>query len=196
MKPWPRVDFKNLVHEVMQPQWGQSDLSIWGGQCVESELPAFLRQWPLEQLPYRIWEYASELIFEQGTLPQNAALLGRARLFGEGGDLELRREGVAFAWRFVGPAGVQPPAGDYGAQDYLATHPGVAFHRREETALLWGEKKEGQWVENRVGGAKLSYPGLLAWQRVQVHYRTFSLAGRVEFVWFTRLSEWKEGENG
>lgn len=196
MKPWPRVDFEKLVQEVRRSQCGRADLSIWGGHCAESELPTFLQGWPLAQMPYRIWEYASEVVFEENTLPQYVALLGRARLFGEGGDLELRRDGSAFAWRFVGSPSLQPPAEDYSAQDYWASHPEVTFHQREETTLLWGEWKNGQWAENRVGAATLNYPVSAKWQRVQVHYKTFSRAGQMEFVWFTGLSEWKEADNG
>jgi len=194
MKPWPRVNFEELVQGVTQSQCGQADLSIWGGRCAESDLPTFLRQWPLAQMPYRIWEYASEIAFEQDTLPRNVALLERARLFGEGGDLELRREGTAFTWRFVGPGGVQPPAGDYGAQDYWANHPEATFHQREEGALLWGKRDGAKWTDDRVGAATLTYPA--TGERVQVHYKIFSRAGCVEFVWLTGLSEWKEADNG
>jgi len=194
MKPCLCVNFEELVQEVTQSQRGQPDLSIWGGLCAESDLPTFLRQWPLAQMPYRIWEYASEIAFEQDTLPQNVALLERARLFGPGGDLEVRREGTTFAWRFVGPAGVQPPAGDYDAQDYWAKHPDATFHQREETALLWGKRDGEKWADDRVGAARLNYPA--TGERVQAHYRTFSRAGRVEFVWFADLREWKEADNG
>lgn len=194
MKPWPRVNFEELVQEVTQSQCRQADLSIWGGRCAECNLLEFLQKWPLAQMPYRIWEYASEIAFEQNTLPQNVALLERARLFGPGGDLELRRDGTAFAWRFVGSADVQPPAGDYGAQDYWAGHPQVTFQQREETALLWGKRDGGKWADDRVGAATLNYPATS--ERVQVCYKTFSRAGRVEFVWFTGLSEWKEADNG
>lgn len=194
MKPWPRVDFQKLVQEVTQSQCGQADLSIRGGRCAESDLLAFVRQWPPVQMPYRIWEYVSEIAFEKDSLPRNVALLERARLFGEGGDLELRRDGTGFAWRFIGPAGMQPPAGDYGAQDYWADHPQATFHQREETALLWGKRDGEKWADDRVGAATLKYPA--TGERVQVHYKTFSHSGRVEFVWFTRLSEWKEADNG
>jgi len=145
-------------------------------------------------MSYRIWEYVSEIAFEKETLPQNAALLERGRLFGSGGDLELRRDGATFAWRFIGPAGVQPPTGKCNAQDYWGSDPQAMFHQREETALLWGKRNGETWVEDRVGAARLNYPATD--ERVQIHYRTYSRAGRVEFVWLTSLSEWKEADNG
>jgi len=195
MKPWPRVDFKELVQGVRQPQWGAADLSIWGGRCAEGNLLAFVQQWPINQMPYRIWEYASEIAFERDALPQTVALLERARLFGEGGDLELRREGAEFAWRFIGPASVQPPIGN-GGQDYWADHPGETFYQREETALLWGKRNGSRWHDDRVGAARLEYPVPAEWSRLQIHYKTFSRAGQVEFAWFSGLSEWKEDDNG
>ncbi len=196
MTSWPRVDFDKLVQEVRQSQIGQAALSIWGGRCAESDLLTFIQQWPLDQIPYRIWEYASEVTFERKSLPKNVALLERGRLFGEGGDLEVRRDGQEFVWRFIGPAGVRPPAGDYGAQDYWADHSGATFYQRGETALLWGKRDGSRWYDDRVGAARLEYPAPSEWSRVQIAYWAFSRAGRVEFVWYTGLSEWKEDDNG
>ena len=191
MKPWPRVDFNKMVHEVRQSRCGQTDLSIWSGRCSENELRDFLQQWPLEQMPYRIWEYASEITFEMDTLPRNMALLERGRLFGEGGDLELRRDGAEFIWRFIGPAGVHPPIG-WSAENFWSTNPNATFYRRKETALLWGKRDGKHWHDNRVAAARLEYPVFADWPRVQIEYWAFSRGGRVEFVWYTKLSEWKE----
>ncbi len=196
MNPWTRVDFDKLVQEVKQSRCGKADLSIWGGRCTESDLQDFIRQWPLDRMPYRIWAYASEIAFGQDTLPPNVALLERGRLFGEGGDLEVRRDGGEFAWRFIGPAGVRPPTTNRPAEDFWSTHPDATFYRRRETALLWGKWDGNRWREDRVGAACLEYPAPAGWPRVQVEFWTFSRAGRVEFVWYTGLSEWKEDDNG
>ena len=194
------VDFATLVKEVQQPRYGRSDLSIWGGRCKEEDLLTFLQGWPLETIPYRIWEYVSEIEFDRDTLPNNPVLLERGRLFGEGGDLEIRRDGNTFLWRFIGPAGVRPPEGPYDARDFWATHSEeqthrqeeVRFHRREESVLLWGkfEPEKGRWEESRVGAARLEYPA--AGERIRLRYYAFSRAGRVEFVWFTGLEDDKE----
>lgn len=194
MTAWLRVDFRKLVEEVCQPQVGQADLSIFGGQCTESYLLKFLEQWDLAGMPFRVWEYASEVVFKKCTLPQNIVLLERGRIFGEGGDLMLRRNGTTFGWRFIGPASIKPPAGEYGMQDYWKNHPKVMFHQYNGTALLWGKWNGERWVEDRVAAAKLDYPAI--GQRIQLHYRVFSRAGQVEFVWYTGLSEWKEANHG
>jgi len=194
-----RVPLIELVQKVVHSsQWGKENLSIWGGYCDERDLLQFLQEWGLNSMPYRIWKYTSEIVFNQNKLPANIVLLQRGRLFGEGGDLEFRREGAGFRWRFIGPAGVQPPTGDYGKHDYWVTHRGVTFHCHEEMVLLWGQwnAEKGRWVEDRIGAAPLNYPVPSEWQRVQVHYKAFSRAGRMEFVWYTGLSEWKEADNG
>lgn len=189
MKPWGRVDFAELVAEVEQSPLGRNELTIMGGQCAESELPKIIEHWDSAKMPFRIWEYSSEIIFERDTPPKNLTLLERGRIFGEGGDLMLRRNGTGFSWRFIGPAGIQKPAGNYSINDYWESNQSSAFHQDKKTALLWGEWNGEQWVENRVGAAKLNYP--IDGNRIQLHYKTFTYAGFVEFVWFTSLSGWE-----
>jgi len=41
----------------------------------------------------------------------------------------------------------------------------------------------------------LDYPTPDGAGRVQVTYKVYSRAGRVEFVWLTRLQEWTKEEN-
>lgn len=186
-----RIPFGELVQKVFDSgQWGKDNLSLWGGYCAEGNLPDFLRGWSLGSMSYRIWEYASEITFERDILPANVALVQRGRLFGDGGDLELRRDGSGFRWRFIGPAGITPPPGDYKAQDYWESHPDARFHRYEERALLWGQGNGREWRDDRVGSARLAYPA--KGKRVQAHYCVFTCAGQVAFVWYTQLSEWKE----
>ena len=193
MKVWPRVDFRKLADGVGQGPVGRSHIAIWGGRCPEDQVEAFFQKWDLSQMPYRIWEYVSEITFGQNTLPQNVALLERGRLFGEGGDLEVRRDGAEFAWRFIGPAGVQPPAG-FRAKSYWDRYPEGRFHQQEACALLWGiwDDNKKRWYEDRVGAARLEYPA--TGSRIRLDYRVFSRAGHVEFVWFTGLVEWKEAD--
>ena len=194
MNLWPQVDFKKMVDEVCRSRCGPSDLTILGGQCANSDLLKFLEQWDLAGMPFRVWEYVSKVVFEEGTLPQNIALLERGRIFGEGGDLMLRRDGTAFDWRFVGPAGIKPPPDEYGTRDYWKDHPEVTFHQYNETVLLWGEWNGKNWAEDRVAAAMLNYPA--TGRRIQLHYQVFSRAGRVEFVWYKGFSEWKEADYG
>jgi len=197
MKPNWHVDFGKLCREVGQPQKGRPDLSILGGQCPEKEVLPFLQQWNLTGMPYRIWEYASEIQFIMETLPANIVLLERGRLFGTGGDLALRRNTDVFEWRFVGLAGTQVPTSDYHVQDYWGSHPNMCFHQYERTALLWGEFNGRCWAENRVAAAHLNYPAKekAKGNRMKLNYKVFCHAGHVQFVWYTGLDEWRESSD-
>ena len=164
-----------------------------GGRCSESNLEGLLEEWNLAEMPFRVWEYCSEIVFEKSTIPRNFALLERGRVFGEGGDLMLRRNGIDFEWRFIGSAGIAEPNADYEPQNYWKTKINVTFHKKEETSLLWGKWNGDQWIEDRVGAAKLDYPvkNLEKEKRLQLNYKTFTHDGIVAFVWFTGLSEWE-----
>lgn len=198
------VNFEELVEELhQQPVWGPNELAIWGGMFAERDLLKFVENWIM--IPYRIWEYSSGITLVKDQLPvtDNLLWLERGRLFGEGGDLTLRRNGDRFHWHFVGPQGKQPvpPVDKYGTKDFFAVgEPGANYYMREETALLWGEKPpdKPRRFEDRVGRADLDYPGLDDARRVQVRYRTFSRAGYVEFVWFRSIDPImnEEIENG
>jgi len=200
MRHSKRVNFKDLVKIVEESRCGHQDLSIWGGRCAQNSLKEFLSQWDLVQMPYQIWEYASEICFEKNTVLQlqNETLLERGRLFGQGGDLELRRIGADLSWRFIGPKEMHPPNGDNSAKNYWETHPEAFFHVHEEKALLWGQwnAEKSSWTDDRVAAAQLNYPAPTNWQRVQVVYKAFIRAGHVEFIWFTGLNEYREGNNG
>jgi hypothetical protein len=191
------VDFEDLVRQVRQPTVGQERLAIWGGMCAEDALSDFLAGWSLEQMPYRVWESTDRIDFEKDTSVSNVALLERGRLFGEGGDLDLRRDGAVFRWRFVGTPTICPPE-PYNAKEnnFWAHHPEATYHCYEESALLWGERKGDRWHEDRVAAANLDYPAPDDAERVQVRYRVYSRAGHVEFVWLTGVSDWKEEHDG
>lgn len=188
------IDFGRLAQEVQDSNryWGNDKLAIWGGWCcTETDAMALLRDWPQRDkaMPYRIWEYTSEMVFEEKALPVDGRGLERGRLFGPGGDLSLRRDGDRFYWHFVGQPGMQPPDGDFHAQDFWGqAEAGTSFFRCKERSLLWGERQEGfdLWFEDRTGRARLRYP-MDTTGRVQVEYQTFSRAGRVEFVWLLGL---------
>ena len=197
-----QVDFDQLVNQVRASQVGKEQLAIWGGKCSETQVLDLVQQWPtLDRMPCHIWEYCSDITFDRDAWPEDVQLLERGRLFGEGGDLSLRRDGDHFRWWFIGPAGVIPPGG---GKDFWQANPGVTFHEYEGTALLWGKGKQAQigdetvwwWFDDRVARAKLCYPVEGQPGRVQIEYRIYSRAGRVEFVWLMGLSEYKEADNG
>ncbi len=189
-----QISFQELVDKVVNSEnLGKGELSVWSGYCAPEDILGFLKGWDLETMPYRIWEYASAICFDRDSPPKDVNLLQKGRLFGDGGDLELLWVGGSFRWRFIGPAGISPPHGDFQAQDYWETNLHVRFHCYNETALLWGEHDGHRWYDSRVGGAVLAYP--VEGKRVQLRYRVLSRAGQVEFVWYTGLEEWKEDGN-
>lgn len=188
---------ESLVNQVRNHKVGQEQLAIWGGTCAEGTLVGFIKAWPLKYMPYRIWESTDRIKFKKEMPVPNVTLLERGRLFGKGGDLDLRRDGDEFRWRFVGDPHVRPPDGyDAEENDFWTQHPDVAFHCYEETALLWGERKGDRWHEDRVATAELDYPAPDDAERVQVQYTLYSRAGRVEFVRLSGVNQWKEDDNG
>jgi len=193
------IKFDALVEQVNKPQVGQGNLAIWGGTCAENALVDFINGWSLTEMPYHIWESTDRIKFEkeEEVRVPNVMLLERGRLFGLAGDLDLRRDGDTFRWRFVGAHTMHPPEGhNVKENDFWAQHPDAVFHCYEETALLWGKREGERWHENRVAAAELDYPGMDSAERVKVTYKVYSRAGRVEFVWLTGLREWKEENDG
>jgi hypothetical protein len=189
-KKW-LIDFDALIDEVCQEGWGRDQISIWCGSCNEDDLFDFLLSWNLVDMRYRIWESSSEVVFQKDLLPSSSILLERGRLFGNGGDLTLRRYRKSFHWHFIGPAGIQPPNGDYGSQDYWEKDGkrDCTFHKNDEKVLLWGERKEGQnrWIDDRVGSAILHYPAPSYWRKIQLKYAAFGRAEKIEFIWLQSL---------
>ena len=195
------VNFEELVDYVTN-EANYSDatrFAVWGGECSADQVLTFLQGWnlPSAEMPYCIWETMNEMKFERQTLPDDIDEVEHGRVFGARGDLSLRRDGERFLWHFVGAPGVRPPTGFDGAEnDSWKAEANARFLMREDTLLLWGERKAQQprWFEDRVARAKLTYP--LAGApigRAQVRYRAFSRAGQVEFVWFMTVEEVENG---
>jgi hypothetical protein len=185
--------------------------AVWGGVCPEAQAFDLITAWLEERdIPYRIWEMASEISFEKGSILncEEFKWLERARLFGAGGDLSLRRDHQQFRWWFVGPASANLPGMLTEAQiekqkgltchNFWEAEPNAVFNQETGTALLWGEQQQGQvalipgqsrYFEDRVASANLSYPVTENWQRAQVVFNTYSRAGRIEFTWLLCLDK-------
>jgi len=197
------ANFEKIINHIKNGEkFGKDNLSIWGGRCAEQDLvDKFLNKWNLTNMPYRIWEYVSEITFDKNSLPnQKETLLEHGRLFGSDGDLTIRRDGDEFRWHFIGEPYIKPPQ-DYQDNNFWDTYSDESFHKWEEKAMLWGEyagtneDNEHYWHDNRVARAKLTYPtNGNTWKRVMISYWTFSQAGQVQFVWFRGLNEWKKEE--
>ena len=73
----PQVDFDELLVKVKKPRVGINELTILGGHCAENCFEKFVGQW-LEQreikLPFRIWEYASEIIFRKKMIHRKTSM--------------------------------------------------------------------------------------------------------------------------
>jgi len=171
--------------------------TITGSECAEGELLGWLRNLDLTGMDVRIWEFTDRCIIGDDGPPETAKWLERARLFGEGGDLDIRRDGDRFLWRFVGKEEYAPD----GERLELPTGDEInPVYRRERTALLWGERKEGQsqWFDDRTAGAALTYPVDGAPARVKVRYYEYTQAGRTLAVWLRGLEayELEEASDG
>ncbi len=176
---------------------GKDKLSIWGGTCEAGQVLALIGNWPNRaQMPYRIWEYTSKItIGKDGgddSEPEGYQYLERGRMFGETGDLTVRRDGEKFRWWFVGKLGTEPPAMcQEDATPYFANgcEDDTFNENLVNTALLWGSREDGRqnFWEDRVAGAPLTYPVDDNAKRVKIEYATYTRAGRVEFVWMKKL---------
>jgi hypothetical protein len=89
---------------------------------------------------FREWTDRMRLAKDLAGTEGDVARLVWARWFGTPGDLEVRRDGPRFRWRWVGDAGVRPPEELAGkAMDFFAVGEGapVLLRPAEANALLW-----------------------------------------------------------
>jgi hypothetical protein len=194
---WLNLD--DIVREVTEtPTQGPADLAVWGGTSDASRLGDFLQTWDLPRpgMPWNVWQWTDQIRLGHGEgSPGDLDYLERGRVFGEEGDLSLRRDGSRFLWHFVGVTGTAPPDG-FKFDDYWDDRAGAPLRSRQRTALLWGEERRdesgnplGIWQEDRVAAAVLEYPGLRGARRVRMRYREYLRGGRVELVWLLDLEE-------
>jgi len=127
-------------------------------------------------------------------------LLERLRIFGPGGDFEVRRDEERLYWRWIECTGdeegrqVADLSTDKqfaGADFWAQTPPPPDLLRHETRLLLWGQwdDKLGGWFDDRVAGSQLSYPGMEGCERVYVHGWEFISNGATQFVWWRELKE-------
>ena len=186
------VDFPKLL-ERMEKDQNPADgwPTIAGGKCAEGDLLEWLKELDLIEMDVRIWEFTDHCTIGADGPPNEVERLERARLFGEGGDLDIRRSRGKFLWRFVGKKDYAPKG-----KPLELPRSGIdPVYRRERTALLWGTRKgrQEQWFDDRVSGAPLTYfsdPPSLPEKvkgRVQVRYYEYTQAGRTLSAWLRGL---------
>mgnify|MGYP001038365855 FL=1 len=179
----------------IQHAWGKEHFEVLGGQITPDHCQAFLKawQWP-EEKRWGVWEFVSDFEMNSGALPppEKFAALERVDLFGRSGHLSARRDGGIVLWHFVGEVGLLGTPEQYQAESYWKAHPEDTFTRQElKSAMLWGRKEGAVWQDDRVGWAKLVYPGASA-PHVLLKYWQFTHAGQVAFVWMTGLQDAEE----
>jgi hypothetical protein len=189
-------NFDALIGELTsgRSRVGRDDLSIWGGEFESASLEIFWQAFSdlISELPWGILEYVDKVQLKTGAdaaaLPGHHDRLNRVRLFGEGGDLSVRRDGWTFRWFFVGPSNAARPSIDlldfWDHQD-----PDFFMVAADDQMMLWGEKNQetGQWTSDKVGGYSLDYPVFDGSARVLIKYRAYSSGGQLQFVWLTGL---------
>lgn len=197
----PSFDFLEEIRRMMSDDKliGKDDgIRICGGEVHAKDLPDFRKAWDMSQMPHRIWEYAHRIVFNEDEIT-DYDLLERGRVFGgiddlsAGGDFSLRRDGDRFLWSFIGASSVTVPA-NYASSDFWQANPKCKLRPCHESALLWGEEQDvsGQWQDDRVGWADLTYPVGVAsaaaqGPRVKIHFTVFTDGGQVAFVWWRHL---------
>ena len=199
-KPEP-ISFPKLIQDMRDSicsDWPTVVGGVWSdGAEMKKQLGAFKSK---SALGWRVWEMTDSCTIGHDWFEEqdqdgkdNWRWLERARLFGEGGDLDIRRDGERFLWRYVGEPDHAPPCGNK-----LEPDDGSPVYCREQTALLWGtrERDQEQWFDDRVSGAKLTYAVDGDPERVQVRYREYTQAGQALTVWLQGLEAYEEVDNG
>ena len=181
--------FADKVNSLLQEERiTKDDLQIWGSEIEENGLQEFISNWDQSERPFVILETIREIVirknYDFSTLEPPA--VERIRIFGSGGDLDIRRDAYHFRWRYIGKTRLPE---DVKGEDFWDKNAGRKFFLKEEEALLWGQYNPNRmvWHDNRVAKAKLSYPVDGNLERVKIRYRTLSEAGVIAFVWFVAI---------
>jgi hypothetical protein len=183
------VDFQSLWRQgkPIQPR----DITLVGGRMAETEVISWLERWDLDKLCWRMWESVSEIKLEEKTALPNIQWLERGRIFGESGDLTLRRDGAQFRWWFIGDKDFRLLE-NHGGHDFWdnPSHQRNGLFAIRQEAILWGayqskteeigRNEPPLWYDDRVGYAKLFYPASLAGNRhIYARYYEYLDRGRV-----------------
>ncbi|NUM73790.1 hypothetical protein HUU40_05465 [candidate division KSB1 bacterium] len=226
------IDFGEIVKEMADAKTkGKNEVSIIGGvidlqaddkpifedeqlapeikQSAEEKISKFISAWQpfFDEKAIAIWETIDCIKMPKAKdIPSVYGELMRARFFGAGGDLSLRRDGNRLYWHFIGtPRDDFPPIKNacrfWDEQEKMPEGERVEKLRLQEDveALLWGERivpKSGEafWREDRVGAIDLVYPVPISdvnaqKQRAKVIYDVYWHNGQPAFVWLKKLIE-------
>lgn len=186
------ADFVNQVFADMDRARlvGRPELVIWGGRFPESQADAFLDAWNealRTTLTWRMVEYVSRFALYQVN-SQDAARpdpwfnVERARFFGEMGDLDLRRDGQEFRWRFIGDVSDQWPVltDAFQPQDFWSAPENRQrqFREVQQKYYQW----QGHRREQRVSSRDWLKEAGLNGENVYLEQKQYLDQGRVAFV--------------
>lgn len=132
---------------LQKPSYGKEQLVIWGGDFASDQLPTFLAQWgdTLARLMWHIVVQPSKfLVLRSSPPPTQPEQINRLHLFGETGDLLIRRDEDRFFWRFIGLRSADWPQPD-DADDFWVDHANTSFIAVESSYIQWrkGDDRTG-----------------------------------------------------
>ena len=120
---------------------------------TKQSLNTFLNAWDDEKSPkfqFSMVEHVNHFRANTANLKaiiQQADLTERIRLFGEDGDLDIRRDGNTIHWRFISEEETKlPDLSNFGAEPYPADS---EFAKDVQTYLLWRRDKHEQRVKHK-----------------------------------------------
>jgi len=189
------------MNTLQEKLWNKENLTILGGAFEEDKLTEFLK-WPVvDELKYMIGETSDAITINRDDLPEITSAkeyLLRLRIFGDKGDLTIRRNGKKFLWWFVGEANVaqHPTIGE--VEDFFKLNNDAQFWVTDDNSLLWGMRKNDAGISNpkfwddRVAGASLDYPIAKDAERAQLRYRVLSGPEKVEFIWYLEICPYQD----
>lgn len=187
--------FEDKINSLLQKRIAKDDIQIWGGEIEEDNLQQFISTWNQSEMPFVILETVREIIitkdYDFSTLAPHT--VDRIRIFGAGGDLDIRRDTDDFRWRYIGENKLPEKVK---GEDFWEKNPNKMYFKEEKEALLWGKYNSDRnlWHDDRVAKAKLSYPIVEHLERVKIRYRTLSEHGVIAFVRFVAIEGGKENE--
>lgn len=222
------IDFEKIVGEMINAEKnkiGKNHIAIIGGmidlgaesesifedekrapemkQSTEEKIGQFISAWQsiFDEESIAIWETIDCIEMPMvKALPSEYGELMRARFFGEGGDLSLRRDGNRLYWHFIGAPRddfsdfpkIKSTCRFWDEQEKLPEAERVKELRlqKEAEALLWGERVNGKnfWREDRVGAIDLVYPTMETHNgRVKLRYDVYWHNGQPAFVWLKKF---------
>lgn len=196
------IDFKKEVERLSSDKLisASDNIAILGGAIKADQISEFIAKCNFYMMPYKIWEYTNEIKFVVDELPDSSKYkyLVRGRIFGPGGDMEIRRESDIFLWHFIGQEETINLE-NYNPKNFWTEgeNSKTILRQYEESSLLWGDYKEDleRWQDDRVGWAFLNYPihdpeVKSKGKRLEIHYSVFSYQGQVQFIWFKEVKEY------